>query len=257
MAKILIIEDEKGIADSLVFALQQEGLQTHWSITGAQGLDYLRQNETDLVLLDVGLPDINGFDLLREIRASNQVPVLFLTARSEEIDRIVGLELGADDYITKPFSPRELMARVKAHLRRSQVWNRKNNDSFDKSGHSSGSAQGSDQQDTQRADFIIDEHKYVIYYKSAKLPLSRYEFLILQLLLKRTGWVFPREKIMEIVWDDPYESFDRTVDTHIKTIRQKLKKIYADWDPILTHRGLGYAIDENVSKEYVRAENKI
>lgn len=220
--RVLIVEDEPAIAEALVFALKTEGFEaTH--VTTATEAKSLLNSPFELMILDVGLPDKNGFDLLREIRAKNKIPVLMLTARSEEVDRIVGLELGADDYVVKPFSPREVTARVRAILRRSQ--------------QPSG--------DRQKA-FEVDEERTTIRYFGQALALSRYEYSILLLLIKRPGWVYSREKIMDMVWQEPEESFDRAVDTHIKNIRAKLKEVRPDLDPLQTRRGMGYSLKEDL-----------
>ncbi|MFC1669257.1 two-component system response regulator CreB [Spirochaetota bacterium] len=222
---ILIIEDEPGIVDAISYALKTDGFETFWASTGKEGLKILSSAEIDLIILDIGLPDISGFELLKNIREKSSVPVLFLTARSEEIDKVLGLELGADDYIVKPFSPRELTARIKAVLRRIDQPRKKHD------GH---------------LPFYIDLKKRQIEYYKVKLDLTRYEYEILSLMIKRPGWVFSREHIMDLVWVEPEESFDRTVDTHIKTIRAKLKDIKPKMDPIVTHRGVGYSLKENL-----------
>jgi two-component system, OmpR family, catabolic regulation response regulator CreB len=221
--KILIVEDEAGIAENITYSLSTEGYESFWVTTGQSALDKVNQETIDLIILDIGLPDMSGFDILKEIRKSKDTPVLFLTARSEEIDRIVGLELGADDYVIKPFSPRELTARIKAILRRTNQNNSSKNNK-------------------RELVFVVDSNKRQISYYNKILNLSRYEYEILCLFINRPGWVFSREKIMDMVWDEPEESFDRTVDAHIKTIRAKLKEINNDIDPIETHRGVGYSL---------------
>jgi two-component system catabolic regulation response regulator CreB len=221
---ILIIEDEPGIADTVTYALSREGFEPVWAATGAEGRARLERGGIDLVILDIGLPDISGFDLAGTIRKLSNVPLLMLTARSDEIDRVLGLEMGADDYIVKPFSPRELVARVRAVLRRSGG----------APAPSGGSA------------FAIDTDRRRITYRGSLLDLSRYEYEILCLLARRPGWVYTREKIMELVWIEPDESFERTVDTHIKTIRAKLRAVDPGTDPIVTHRGVGYSLREGL-----------
>jgi two-component system, OmpR family, catabolic regulation response regulator CreB len=221
---ILVIEDEPGIADTVTYALTREGFEPVWTATGTEGKARLEQGCIDLVILDIGLPDISGFDLARMIRKQSDVPLLMLTARSDEIDRVLGLELGADDYIVKPFSPRELVARVRAVLRRSA---------------GTPAAAGS-------APFSIDTERRQIRYRGALLDLARYEYEILCLLIRRPGWVYTREKIMELVWVEPDESFERTVDTHVKTIRAKLRAVHPETDPIMTHRGVGYSLREDL-----------
>ncbi|MCK5878548.1 MAG: two-component system response regulator CreB [Holophagae bacterium] len=222
--KILIIEDEPGVADTLLYALKTEGFQPIWCETGSEGLKALAESGIDLVILDIGLPDGNGFDFFREIRNRFNVPVIFLTARTDEVDRVLGLELGGDDYVTKPFSPREVTARVKAVLRRAD--------------------DRADMIETAATGFQVDENRKQIAFFSVPLELSRYEYRILRALIKRPGMVFSREILMELAWDVPDVSSLRTVDTHIKTIRRKLRDIRPDSDPIRTHRGFGYSLEE-------------
>jgi two-component system catabolic regulation response regulator CreB len=221
--KILIIEDESSIADTIDYSLKSDGFKTLWKSTGTEGLDAISEFCPNLIILDIGLPDINGFELLKELRKHSNVPVLILTARSEEIDRILGLELGADDYVVKPFSPREITARVKAILRRA-----------------------TDSSANSETPFNIDMNRRIISFFGSKLSLSRYEFDILSLLIGRPGWVFSREQIMDLIWDEPEESFERTVDAHIKGIRAKLRDVRDDIDPIETRRGMGYALKEKL-----------
>ncbi|NOY23699.1 MAG: two-component system response regulator CreB [Acidobacteria bacterium] len=223
--KILIIEDEPGVADTLLYALKTEGFQPIWCDTGSEGLKALDEQGIDLVILDIGLPDGNGFEFFREIRGKHSVPVIFLTARSEEVDRVLGLELGGDDYVTKPFSPREVTARVKAVLRRISG--------------------GKDASKTSSSRFQVDEDRKRIAFFGTALELSRYEYRILRALIRRPGMVFKREVLMELAWDVPDISGLRTVDTHIKTIRHKLREIRSDSDPIRTHRGFGYSLEED------------
>jgi two-component system catabolic regulation response regulator CreB len=224
---ILIIEDEPGIVDTLSYALATDGFATLAAGTGQEGLALLGRHQVDLVVLDVGLPDASGFEVLKGIRAASPVPVLFLTARAEEIDRVLGLELGADDYVVKPFSPREVVSRIKAILRRSDPRN------------------GAAAQQSARA-LVIDEERRTVTYFGERLSLPRYEFAIVRLFASRPGRVFSRDQIMEQVWTDPGESFDRTVDAHIKSIRAKLRAVRADVDPIVTHRGVGYALRDDL-----------
>lgn len=223
---ILIIDDEPGIIDAAAWPLERDGYTVHRAYRGREGLDILEKTPIDCIILDIGLPDMSGLDMIREIRKSSTVPVIFLTARAEEVDRIVGLELGADDYLGKPFSPRELAARVKAILRRA-------------------AAAAAAVQNPSPA-FAIDENRRLIHYHGTRLDCSRYEYELLLLLVRRPGWVFSRDQIMELIWTDPGESFDRTVDTHIKTIRAKLRAVREEPDPIVTHRGIGYSLRDDL-----------
>lgn len=227
---VLVIEDEPAIADTLLYALRTEGFAPEWCATGSAGLAALAKRTFALVVLDVGLPDGTGFDVCKQIRASGSaVPVLFLTARNTELDRVLGLELGGDDYIVKPFSPRELTARVKAILRRTQ------------NGASPAPAVAAKTAEPA-AEFAIDAERCVIRFRGAALELTRYEFRLLKVLVEKPGRVFSRDQLMEAVWEDPGASLDRTVDAHIKTLRAKLRATAPDADPIHTHRGLGYSL---------------
>jgi len=227
MTKILIVEDEPAIADTIQYALETEGFMPLTAPTGQEALEQMAAHAVDLVILDIGLPDINGFELCKRIRHHSALPIIFLTARSEEVDRVVGLEIGGDDYVIKPFSPRELTARVKAVLRRTR---------------SAASATSP----TQTV-WAVDDAKRRIHYFGCRLELSRTEFDLLRILIRRPGRVFTREQLMAAVWDEPEASMDRTVDAHIKNLRAKLKGIKADLDPIVTHRGTGYALKENIT----------
>jgi two-component system, OmpR family, catabolic regulation response regulator CreB len=222
---VLLVEDEAAIADAVVYALQMEGFEVVWKTTGREALQTLSGRAVALVILDVGLPDGSGFDFCRQIRAQTAVPLIFLTARSDQVDKIVGLELGADDYVAKPFSPRELAARVRAVLRRappgsvppwpapSGVW-------------------------------AHDSNRCRIAYRGAPLELTRNEYRLLAVLLASPGRVFSREQLLEQAWPDPGAATDRTVDAHIKQVRAKLRIAAPEHDPIVTHRGLGYSLKE-------------
>ncbi|MCD9031007.1 two-component system response regulator CreB [Luteimonas sp. Y-2-2-4F] len=227
-ARILVVEDEPTIADTLVYALGREGHRVRHCTLGGEALEILREGATDLVVLDVGLPDMDGFEVCRRLRTFSEVPVIFLTARNDELDRVLGLELGADDYVPKPFSPRELAARVRARLRRLP-------------GAQAGAAEG----ERWRAlgEFAIDAEGRRIRYRGQALELTRYEYALLAALLRRPGAILSRAQLMERGWDSDADSGDRTVDTHVKTLRAKLRAAGAEADPIRTHRGLGYSLD--------------
>jgi len=223
--KILIVEDESAIADNIQYALETDGFETVRLLSGMPVISLLSNERIDLIILDIGLPDINGFELCKEIRKTHTLPIIFLTARAEEVDRVVGLEIGADDYVTKPFSPRELSARVKAVLRRTQQ---------PASSGESGPA------------FQINESKRKISYFGKPVELSRHEYNLLKILIRRPGQVFSRDQLMDLAWDEPEASMDRTVDAHIKNIRAKLKDIRPEMDPIVTRRGMGYSLREDL-----------
>lgn len=228
--RILVIEDEPSIAETTTYALNTDGFETVWASTGQHAIDILQQQSFDLAVLDVGLPDMNGFEVFRQIH--HLLPVIFLTARSGEIDRIVGLELGADDYIAKPFSPRELCARIRTVLRRVQKQ------------HTQSQEAPPSSPPRKQNNFFIDEERKCIQYLGVMLELSRTEYRLLKVLCERPGRVFTREELMNQAWEHPDVSLERTVDAHVKLIRAKLRAVNADIDPILTHRGLGYSLKE-------------
>lgn len=222
--QILVVEDEPAIADTIVYALRTDGFEPVWRATAREALAVVSEQPIALVVLDVGLPDANGFDVCRELRKRGAWPVIFLTARSAEVDKVVGLELGADDYLAKPFSPRELTARVRAVLRRvgapaapssapAMVWSH-------------------------------DEARCRIAYRGVALELTRNEYRLLATLIAAPGRVFSRDQLMTAAWDDPGAALDRTVDAHVKQVRAKLRAVAPDADPIATHRGLGYSLRE-------------
>jgi two-component system, OmpR family, catabolic regulation response regulator CreB len=223
MPIILIVEDEPTIAETLVFALQREGMLTYTTTLGQAALDYAKRYPIDLVLLDVGLPDLNGFEVCKSLRTFSDAPIIFLTARSDEIDRVVGLEIGADDYVVKPFSPREVVARVKVILKRR-------------------AAPVNMGVVTASTKLSIDQERATVSYNGISLDLARYEYLLLRLLAERPGKVYSRSEIMDALWPSSSGSMDRTVDTHIKTLRAKLRRVAPDDEPIQTHRGLGYSL---------------
>lgn len=227
---ILVVDDESAIADTILYALRTEGMQVEHCALGSEAIARLRAQPVDLVILDVGLPDLNGFEVCRTLRTFSDVPVIFLTARHEEIDRVVGLEIGADDYVVKPFSPRELAARVRVILRRMR-------------GRSEGAAPVPAQKAAQDTapPFVHDRDGARLAYRGQWLDLTRYEYRLLALLADHPGRIYSRAQLMDLVWDDALDTSDRTVDTHIKTLRAKLRAAGED-DPIRTHRGMGYSL---------------
>jgi two-component system, OmpR family, catabolic regulation response regulator CreB len=233
---ILIVEDEPGIADTLQYALRTEGFEPVWCASAEAALTAVAQRAPSLVILDVGLPDMSGFELFKRLRAQVDVPVVFLTARGDEIDRVVGLELGADDYVAKPFSPRELVARVRSVLRRSTKV----------------AASVSATEPATARVFEVDDGKRLIRFYGRALELSRYEFGLLRTLVRRPGHVYTRDALLELVWDGNSDSLDRTVDAHVKTVRAKLKAVAPELEPIRTHRGVGYALAEDLPSELPR-----
>lgn len=222
---ILIVEDEVAIADSIAYALRTDGFAPQHVSLGQQALAALRASAgltPALVVLDVGLPDLNGFEVCRRLRQFSDVPVIFLTARGEEIDRVVGLEIGADDYITKPFSPRELVAHIRVILRRATP---------------AGSVPTAP---SARFDWRQDEAR--ILFRGQPLELTRYEYLLLKTLITHPGHVLSRAQLMDRIWTDAPDTLERTVDAHVKSLRAKLHQIDAQDDSIQTHRGMGYSL---------------
>jgi two-component system catabolic regulation response regulator CreB len=248
--RVLIAEDESGIADTLQYVLKSDGFVPVWCATAEQALASFAAEKPAIAILDVGLPDMNGFELFKRLQAlarssgSPDIPMLFLTARSDEIDRVVGLELGADDYITKPFSPRELLARVRTILRRSGL-------------ATQGAATPSPSpvpaappaaavNAAPPGPFALDDERRQIRFYGRALDLSRYEFGLLRQMVQRPGRVFTRDELLALVWDQSSESFDRTVDAHVKTLRAKLREVAPHIEAIRTLRGVGYALAEDL-----------
>ncbi len=231
---ILIVEDEQAIADSIAFALGREGFTPRHVTLGEQALAAARDVAPALVILDVGLPDISGLDVCRRLRQFSEVPVIFLTARSDEIDRIVGLEIGADDYVTKPFSPRELVARVRVILRRASAGAGV--------GGPASPAAAARQPASRTPGFELRAAEARILFAGQPLDLTRYEYLLLKTLVEHPGHVLSRAQLMDRVWSDAPDTLDRTVDAHIKSLRAKLRAVDSAADPIQTHRGMGYSL---------------
>lgn len=221
MPHILIVEDETAIADTLVFALQGEGFSTTWLSLGRAALEYQQATPADLVILDIGLPDISGFETCKQLRRFSEVPVMFLSARDGEIDRVVGLEIGADDYVVKPFSPREVAARVKAILKRM--------------------VPRPAPEPEAAALFTIDPERVQISYRGQALSLTRHEFRLLQCLLEQPERVFSREQLLDALGVMADVGYERNIDSHVKSLRAKLRLVAAQAEPIQTHRGLGYS----------------
>ena len=229
-SRILLLEDDPAIAGTVAFALQREGFAVdHVLLVGAARADVAAAPPA-LAILDVGLPDGSGLDLCREWRQSGNdalraLPVLMLTARAEELDRVVGLELGADDYLTKPFSPRELVARVRALLRRAAL-----------------APAVATAPAAPPLLFELDTDGQRIRFAGQWLALTRLEFGLLRALLRAPGRIRSRESLLDEVWGSDGDATDRTVDTHVKTLRAKLRAVRPELEPIATHRGMGYSL---------------
>ena len=223
MSKILIVEDEPKIASLLADYLQQGGFETHWIASGADVLDWFDRHSVDLVLLDLMLPEKDGITICRELRERSRVPIIMVTARAEEVDRLLGLEIGADDYICKPFSPREVVARVKAVLRRLEP--------------SEPSAQPS------YAGLSLDCERFRVSANDQTLDLTRVECRLLNALITQPGRVFSRSQLMDVVYEDGRIVSDRTMDTHVKNLRRKLEQVLPGREFIHSVYGAGYRFE--------------
>jgi len=221
--RILVVDDEQAVLDLLVYNLSRAHYEVLTATDGRQALDLAHQAAPDLVLLDLMLPEIDGLDVCRELRRSSQVPVIFITARGEEVDRVVGLELGADDYVVKPFSMRELVARVRAVLRRARP------DEGDKGTVLSGPG-----------NLRLDVEQHVVTVNSKPLELTRLEFDLLQTLLINPYRVLTRDRLLEQVWGYDFSGDTRAVDSAVKRLRAELRAADPQADAIEAVRGLGY-----------------
>lgn len=220
MKRILLIEDEAGIAEPLMYQLEKDGFAVSWSSDGKEGLDRFIAEGADLVLLDLMLPGMSGEDVCREIRRISEVPIIMLTAKDEEIDKIVGLEIGADDYVTKPFSTRELLARVKAVLRRG--------------------TSVALPETLEAGDIRLDPDRREVTVRGGQVHLPKKEFDLLELLMENQGRVVTRETLIDRVWGPDYFGDTQTLDVHIKRLRAKTEADPADPKHLLTVRGVGY-----------------
>ena len=229
MVTVLVVEDEENLLEALRYNLEREGYAVRTAIDGEQALLAARENRPEMVILDVMLPKLDGFEVCRILRRESDVPILMLTARGEEIDRVVGLELGADDYVTKPFSIRELMARVRNMLRRSTR---------------SAAAVDSAGVDVLRSgDLEIDSTSHIVRRGGERLELKPREFDLLALLAKNRARAFTREQILERLWGHDYYGDSRTVDVHIRWLREKIEPEPSKPVRIVTIRGVGYRFD--------------
>jgi two-component system response regulator RegX3 len=227
MTKILIIEDEISFSEALSFLLEKEGYSTVIAETGKQGLDAFKSDNFDLVLLDLMIPEISGIDVCRTIRTTSAVPIIMLTAKDSEIDKVVGLELGADDYVTKPYSSRELVARIKAVLRRGNL----DGDAVESTSVHSIAGIKMD----------IERHQVTVNEAAINLPLK--EFELLEFLMRNAGRVLTRGQLIDRVWGGDYYGDTKTLDVHIKRLRAKIEEDPANPVFIQTVRGLGYKME--------------
>lgn len=223
---IVVIEDETTLAGVIKDYLVDADMKVTMLHDGAAAVQTILGVQPDLVVLDIMLPGKDGITICREVRAESEVPIIMETAKVDEIDRLLGLELGADDYLCKPFSPRELVARVKAVLRRTRK-------------------SGADRTEpaTQDSRLQLDEEKWLTKLDGTSINLTRREFQLLLVLQKSAGRVYSRAQLLDAVFHDDADVFDRTIDSHIKNLRQKLKQVAADFDPIRSVYGVGYAYE--------------
>ena len=227
MKTVVLIEDEASISEPLALALQGQGFEVHVAATGGEGLALVRTTQPDLVLLDLGLPDIDGRDVCRTLRTSTDVPVIMLTARGDETDRVVGLELGADDYVVKPFSVAELSARMRAVLRRAAA-------------PSAADTQPKPSDNLAIGDVVLDERTWAVSVGGDAVTLARREFELLRLLMQNAGTVMKREVLMEEVWDPNWFGPTKTLDVHVSALRRKLGDDPQNPRYIHTVRGVGF-----------------
>jgi len=225
--KILIVDDEKPIVDSIKYTLYKEGYDVVVSYDGEDALEKVRKENPDLIILDIMLPKLSGLEVCRIIRRTSNVPIIMLTARGEDMDRVVGLELGADDYVSKPFSMRELVARIKAVLRRAKM---------------SVSTEAKTKEKLEFDDVVIDVKGRIVLKRGIPVDLSPKEFDLLVTLAENEGRVMSREYLLNHIWGDDFYGDDRTVDVHIRWLREKLEDDPSNPDHIQTVRGIGYIL---------------
>lgn len=224
--KILLVEDEKTLAKALKFSLEKEGFTVEVAYDGEEGLQALTRAAPDLIILDLMLPKIDGYEFCRRLRRSSDVPIIMLTARNEDIDKILGLELGADDYMTKPFNTRELLARIKAILRRA------------------GQAELGARKTIRMGNLQVDLIRHRVTMEDREIPLTSREYALISFLASNPGRVYSREQLLEQVWGYDFCGDARTVDVHIRHLREKLEEQPAEPRYILTVWGAGYKFKE-------------
>jgi two-component system response regulator RegX3 len=228
MTKILIVEDESSFSEAISFLLGKEGFETDVAENGRAALEFFKASAYDLVLLDLMIPEVSGIEVCRAIRTTSMVPIIMLTAKDSEVDKVVGLELGADDYVTKPYSSRELVARIKAVLRRGTT------ESMDADSNSAIQVAGNIRMDVER-------HQVTVNGTLINLPLK--EFELLEFLMRNTGRVLTRGQLIDRVWGGDYYGDTKTLDVHIKRLRSKIEEDPANPQLIQTIRGLGYKFE--------------
>jgi two-component system OmpR family response regulator len=227
-SKILVVEDDRNLLDALKYNFRKEGYNVVAAVDGAEALDIARREKPDIIILDIMLPKLSGFEVCRILRKETNIPILMLTAKTDEVDKIVGLEIGADDYMTKPFSMRELLARVGAMLRRSKM---------------TGMEAGPEQAILQIGDIKVDIARHNASKGTTKLDLTPKEFDLLAFLATNKGLVFSRDRLLEKVWGYDFAGDTRTVDVHIRWLRQKIETDPDNPRHLVTVRGTGYKLE--------------
>lgn len=229
--KLLLIDDDKELGELLVEFLASEGFSLELAYSGEEGLQKLAEKDYDLILLDVMMPGMSGLDVLREMRNANTVPVLMLTAKGDELDKVLGLELGADDYLPKPYSHRELVARIRALLRRIEMEHQRPGPAV--------------QPVLTLGRVTLDTRVYQALIDKQDLELTQTEFKVLQTLMERAGQVVTKNELYQTVLGRPLEPYDRSIDMHVSNVRKKIMTLAEDYRPIKTLRGVGYQFVAN------------
>ncbi|MBN1261722.1 MAG: response regulator transcription factor [Anaerolineae bacterium] len=232
--RILVVEDEVALRETLEYNLTRQGYRVTTAKDGPRALELARSEQPDLILLDVMLPGLDGFEVCRILRQETNIPILMLTAKVDEIDKVVGLEVGADDYLTKPFSMRELLARVKALLRRVRMLRQE---------LATAPTPGAPSQQLQHDDLVIDLERREVFYRDELLHLKPKEYDLLRFLAENRGKVLSRDRILEEVWGWDYNGGTRTVDVHVRWLREKVEPEPANPVRIVTVRGIGYRFE--------------
>ncbi|MBS1008732.1 response regulator YycF [Leuconostoc suionicum] len=228
MSKVLVVDDEKPISDIIKFNLTKEGYDVVTAADGQEALDVYNDENPDLVLLDQMLPEVDGIEVLRQIRSKSDVPVIMVTAKDSEIDKVLGLEMGADDYVTKPFSNRELVARVKANLRSRKSVSQTSEETFNST------------EDIHLGDLVIHPQAYMVSKDGADIELTHREFELLYYLAQHIGQVMTREHLLQQVWGYDYFGDVRTVDVTVRRLREKIEDNPSHPNWLATRRGVGY-----------------
>jgi len=228
---VLLVEDDRTLVDVLKYNLVKEGYTVAMALDGERALELARREKPDLIILDIMLPKIDGIEVCRILRRDMTVPILMLTARSEEIDKVLGLGIGADDYVTKPFGMRELLARVRAMLRRAEIVQLQ-------------AAPDTTTTSIKVGDFEIDLERHLVFHRGSPVEMTHREFDLLAFLVQNRGRVFSRDHLLEKVWGYDYAGGTRTVDVHIRWLRQKLEADPSHPEHLVTVRGVGYKFEE-------------